>query len=450
MNIDLLSEIEKGQEDWAFHIGVQAYIWGYPIVECWNDRLKKSTYADDELNIDHPQPDTINTFRHVRSLSSYDSSEFINAATDFLYSTAVVNLREGPLLLTAPDFQGRWVGIQILDAYMETLANVGTRTFGNLLPTTFLTNHQSLINAPKDTTVVKSDLDYIYIVVRISTDPHEDITQVHALQNNIKLKKIFISKSENNKHSFNHDPLVPANSTCPDELKFFQALGSVIKFAPPKPDEAMILTLLKEIGISLEDGFKYQDLSTGVLNGLSKSAPFAKSILERKLFEVGQNINGWGLLLDIGNYDKNYIIRALVAKHGIWANIPEESMYFIARTDSQGNLLHGRNSYQITFSQGAVPPVNAFWSISYYDENGCITKESKGKNSINSLYNDLHYHANGSVSIDISKKSPENNRLQNWLPAHEGFFNLTLRCYDPKPELLNLEYLVPAINKISS
>lgn len=446
MNIDLLKEVEQGQEDWAFNIGVQAYIWGYPIVECWKDRQKKTREIINNIGKHDSTSNTINKFRHVRKLSTHESSEFVNAATDFLYSTAVVDLSNGPIKLNAGNFGDRWYGIQILDAYMETLANYGMRTVGQQIPSIILTNNSKRPDFADDVVVIESEINYIYIVVRIAVDPNNNLTEAHALQDSLSLRVLNAS----NEHTESAQPItIPESlefdSGCPSSLAFFQELATVIKFVPPKEDEGMLLALLKEIGIDGENVFNYQSLSQGIKNGLSKAVPFANSILDRKLFEVGKNINGWGTLLDIGKYDKNYINRALVAKHGIWANVPEESIYFIARTDNQGGRLHGNNQYKITFQADSLPPVNAFWSISYYDESGRITKECNGKNAINPLHNKLQENPDGSISIFISKYPPEEKFVENWLPSHDGFFNLNFRCYNPQEEILNLSYQVPFI-----
>ena len=455
MNIDLIKEVEKGQQDWAFTIGVQAYIWGYPIVECWKDRLKKSWTSVNLENGSSEMVSNVNNFRHVRDLSSYDSSEFVNSASDFLYSTAVIDLSDGPLILNAPNFDSRWYGIQVLDAYMETLANFGTRTVGSEMTPVILCNQSQRKKLSKDDLVVVSEINYLYIVVRVCAGPEENLTDIHDLQNKITLSEL--NRSSNGEPTYNvgsHDltlkPLVSASSDCPDALSFFEELASVIKFVPPKLDEGLLLGIFQEIGISLEKGFDYHSLPRGVKAGLAQAVPFAESILERKIFEVGQNINGWGFVQNIGNYDKNYIIRALVAKHGIWANVAEESVYYIARTDSDGNVLHGNNDYEITFHDGNLPPVNAFWSISYYDENGNIVKESNGKSAINSLYNNLYVNDDGSIKIIIAKKAPENHMKNNWLPSHAGMFNLNFRCYNPQQAILEQDYSVPFIQNTRS
>ena len=448
MDTHLLAEVQQGQEDWAFHIGAQAYIWGLPIVECWKDRLSKSrsgTLSDTGADTDY----VTNIFRHARHLASSEQSEFVNSATDFIYSTAVIDLSTGPLLLTAPDFQHRWYGIQVLDAYMETLANLGTRTYGRQLPPVIMSKGEYKGKLPEGATLIQSDIDYVFIVARIAVDPNEELAPVHALQDALRLEMCSTQQT-----NFYHDnsavidarfELDDYSGDCPAEIKFFHQLGKALKFVPPKSNENMLLGLLNEIGISTERGLDIQQLTPSMVKGLQKAIPFAQSILDRQIYSVGKNINGWGILFDIGNYGSNYINRALVAQHGIWANIPEESMYFMAHTDCEGQLLHGKQNYRIHFPAGQTPPVDAFWSISYYDQHGRITTASHGNNAVNSLYSPLYYNKDGSLDIIISQRAPEPERRGNWLAAHDGLFKLNLRCYNPKRALLQLDYQVPPI-----
>ena len=52
------------------------------------------------------------------------------------------------------------------------------------------------------------------------------------------------------------------------------------------------------------------------------------------------------------------------AKHGMFAHLPEEAVYFI----SSGDASNGQ-AYTLHFEADQFPPVGAFWSLTmYYDE----------------------------------------------------------------------------------
>lgn len=450
--------VARGQEDWAFSVGIQAYIWGLPIIKCWNDRLEKMRVPVTKHSA-NTDLFSVNDFRHDRSLASGDTTEFVNAATDFLYSLAVIDLTNGPLHLTSPDFQGRWYGLQLLDPYMNTVANFGTRQFGDQLPSIIMKTDGQEITSSGKHHIVHGESPYLYIVGRIGADINEDLSAVHSLQDGLTLERFTGDSPLTVPAKDSWLPLNPTDSACPPELSFFESLGQVLKLVPPKDSEMALESLFKDIGLSVKNGFEYSTLSEPIKIGLAKSVTFAQAILDSKIYEVGEFINGWSLVRDIGEYQGDYLVRALVSLHGIWANVPEESLYFMARTDSEGNLLNGNNSYEIRFPKEALPPVDAFWSICYYDDDGRLVQNSENKHGINSLYSHLLSNEDGSTSVligpelsqsDLGHVQPNQSTMrENWLPSHNGNFNLNLRCYSPKEKLLSGEYQLPAIVKLT-
>jgi hypothetical protein len=60
-------------------------------------------------------------------------------------------------------------------------------------------------------------------------------------------------------------------------------------------------------------------------------------------------------------------MHAALAKFGLFANSPEEAVYPTAFTDSQGQELTRENKYIIHFDKGQTPPVDAFWSLTMYN-----------------------------------------------------------------------------------
>ena len=59
----------------------------------------------------------------------------------------------------------------------------------------------------------------------------------------------------------------------------------------------------------------------------------------------------------------------------------------------------------------------------------------------------LERNPNGSIDIYIQNSPPTQHR-SNWLPAPEGDFNLLLRMYQPKAEVLNGTYEVPGVRRV--
>jgi hypothetical protein len=52
-----------------------------------------------------------------------------------------------------------------------------------------------------------------------------------------------------------------------------------------------------------------------------------------------------------------------------------------------------------------------------------------------------------SVTIHIQRDAPDTAKQLNWLPTPEGRFRPLMRMYQPRPEILNGDYTLPAITK---
>jgi hypothetical protein len=53
---------------------------------------------------------------------------------------------------------------------------------------------------------------------------------------------------------------------------------------------------------------------------------------------------------------------------GIYGNSKQEAMYPVYYVDAAKQKLDGANRYTVRFAPGQLPPVNAFWSLTMYDE----------------------------------------------------------------------------------
>ena len=187
--------------------------------------------------------------------------------------------------------------------------------------------------------------------------------------------------------------------------RFFEELGAVLTRITPRRGEEMLAGLYEEIGLSPTSGFDIRSVGPGVVRGLGDALPFAMGVLERKKFEVGTRVNGWTQASRIGNYGCDYISRALVAKHGIWANVPDESVYLMTMTDAELSPLHGNNEYEIRFTPDLLPPVEAFWSLSYYDAAGNMVDAPAGRTTLSSHGTPLSRQDDGTLVVRIGTRA---------------------------------------------
>jgi hypothetical protein len=59
----------------------------------------------------------------------------------------------------------------------------------------------------------------------------------------------------------------------------------------------------------------------------------------------------------------------------------------------------------------------------------------------------LKYDDDGSVTLYLGANSPGEDKEANWLPAPHGQFRPVLRMYQPRSEILEGNYTLPAIKR---
>ena len=129
---------------------------------------------------------------------------------------------------------------------------------------------------------------------------------------------------------------------------------------------------------------------------------------------VGATINGWQIGAAAGNrafFDGDWALRAAGAKLGIYGNSSEEAAYPFTRADVNGVPLDGsQHAYTLTFPAGAMPPVNAFWSVTMYDGTTQLLIDNPiDRYLINApMLDDLKKNPDGSLTIYIQHENPGN------------------------------------------
>jgi hypothetical protein len=59
----------------------------------------------------------------------------------------------------------------------------------------------------------------------------------------------------------------------------------------------------------------------------------------------------------------------------------------------------------------------------------------------------FQYNSDGSLDLYFQNESPGKDMEANWLPAPKGAFNLTMRLYSPKTEVMTGKWNPPAVTK---
>jgi hypothetical protein len=170
--------------------------------------------------------------------------------------------------------------------------------------------------------------------------------------------------------------------------------------------------------------------------GVAATQPLMTWLMDRAAMKNG----AWRTSATTGSADANLYERAAVAVAGLYALAKEETVYYTAFSDSAGALLDGRCDYVV---QGRDLPAR-WWSLTMYGADHYLVPNAPRIYSRHA--SNLALDADGRYDVQVSARE----QAHNWLPAPEhGAFSLTLRLYNPAPEvyesLATIE--LPAITK---
>jgi hypothetical protein len=102
----------------------------------------------------------------------------------------------------------------------------------------------------------------------------------------------------------------------------------------------------------------------------------------------------------------------------------------------------------LKFEKNQIPKVDAFWSITLYDNNFNLAQTSAGKYAIRDIDPNIKYGKDGSLTIYLQRE-PVTEPGVNWLPTPEGMdFNLFFRAYLPDQAFIDQTYVPPAIELV--
>jgi hypothetical protein len=203
--------------------------------------------------------------------------------------------------------------------------------------------------------------------------------------------------------------------------------------APPAAEDATIIARMAKIGIVPGQKFDITRLDSATQSALKNIPKAATAKIIAQQSESGFVRNGWRIPGAAGTYGTNYLGRALIAAFGWPANLPQDAIYPYTMEDGTGRTLSGANRYTLTFLKGRTPPVDGFWSITmYFNDGGWWFYPNPLNKFTVSLRDKPTFNADGSLTLYFQNESPGKDKEANWLPAPKGDFILTMRMYWPK------------------
>jgi len=436
----------------AREIGIEAYHYLYSLVTMEVTR-RVSVNVDERKK---PGFGRAGVFHHLRSYPSAEFREVVRPNFDTLYSMAWFNVSKEPYIVSVPDTGGRYYVLPVYDMWTDVFASPGSRTTGTKAGNFAIVSRGWHGRLPDGVERIEAPTDTCWIIIRTQTNGPDDYAAVHAVQDGYRLTPL----SRWGKPPVQPEQAIDATvdtRTPPLEqvnamsaARFFGLAADILKHERPHAADWPVLARMRRIGFIPGQPFDLDKAPDTVRTALQAVPEEARKRMIEKLPTMARVVNGWQMNTDnMGVYGNYYLKRAIVAMVGLGANLPEDAVYPLNVSASDGKPMHGDKRYVLHFTREELPPADAFWSLTMYDAKGFQVANPINRYAIGDR-DGLRYNADGSLDLYIQHDSPGAARESNWLPAPDGPLGITMRLYAPRPEALDGRWVPPAVRVTAS
>ena len=445
----LTSHAESISPEEAHAIGIEAYLYFYPLVTMDITR-KQLTNVERAEGISAP----MNTFANIPAYPTADMKVVVRPNFDTLYSSGWLDLTREPVVASVPDTGGRYYLFPMLDMWTDVFASPGWRTTGTQAANFLVTPPGWTGSVPDGMQQIKAPTPYVWIIGRTKTDGPPDYDAVRKIQAGYKITPLSRWGKTAEAVNASVDPSVDMKTppkiqvdTIPAD-KYFAYAADLLKLHPPHITDEPIIARMKRIGIEAGKSFDMGKMDPAVKQAVAKTPADAQALMKWKVPTLARVVNYWSMNTDtMGVYGNYYLKRAMVTQIGLGANLPEDAIYPFNLGDETGQSLTGANKYVLHFDKSQLPPVGGFWSVTLYDSEGFQVANTLNRFAVSS-WMPFKYNADGSLDLYFQNESPGAGKEANWLPAPKGAFTLTMRLYAPKEDALTGKWNPPPVTKV--
>lgn len=397
-----------------------AYRFGFPIYQMMFTRAQTAARLPKGLN-------GVNMLFHRPTLADAGARDVTTPNNDTLYSTAWLDLSDGPVTLTMPALPRRYHSVAMMSLFSDVFAVLGTRANAGRGGKFWIVGPGWNGVPPADTQLVRAPTNDVWLLVRTLVDGPADLAAARAAQRGFTLEGPRPDR-----------PFMAVASDPRDPGIFLAVVNEALARGPVAPAERRQMRRLAAAGI----GTPFAALKPAMQAAWRANIAAFYDELRGGLGKGKETVNGWSYPPpDIGTAEADPLTRARVALGGLGALPRNEAMYLTSET------LDGNRDWRLRLP--ANVPVEAFWSLSMYeiaaDGRLFFTANPIDRFAIGDRTPGLKRNEDGTLDILISARRPADTA--NWLPAPAGPFRMTFRGYLPGPALLGGTFHLPAVEE---
>ena len=431
-------------------IAKEAYVFGFPMVD--NLRVQYA-YFTDKSSPEYKAP--YNTLFNIPRVFTPEDKAIQTPNSDTPYSWIGLDFRAEPMVFSVPKIsKDRYWSLQLIDLYTHNFDYLGTRATGNDGGSFMIAGPSWRGETPKGITkVIRCETSLASAQFRTQLFNAGDLDNVIRIQKQYLVQPLsaFLGQPAPKAGPAIDFPKPLTPQTQKTSLEFFNLLSFGLQFCPVHPSEKEIMARLAKIGVG--DGMFFradkldEDIKQAIEGGMADAWVEFGNL--KKRVEAGEITSG-DILGTRGFLKNNYGFRMLAAGLGIYGNTKQEAMYPAYYVDGDGKPLNGANRYTLRFAPGQLPPVEAFWSLTMYEQPASLlVANSINRYLLNStMLEQFTKDTDGGLTLLVQQDSPGKEKAANWLPTPAGPFSVIMRLYVPKAEALNGTWKNPPLHVV--
>lgn len=391
---------------------------------------------------------TLNHFAHSRAVAGPEDKWANAPLVDGLYSTAWIDLAQGPVFIDTPDTGNRYYVLTLIDFYSNTFSYTGTRTTGNHAQHQLLVGPNWKGQAPAGVPVIRATTNDVYVNLRVQTSGPADQAAANAVQDGFTITPAPGATT---------GAAVSRIQPGAGPENYLAAVNQMLSLDPPPAYDDSLIKQYRKAGICGEK-CDFDKLPKPTQQTWQQLYPSLGQYMAQYAAATAQ-AKGWldysppGSLLGTTE-QRDYARRALSigSGTGMLGLRREEADYWITFTDGNGQYMTGDKNYTLRLPQGGIP-AKAFWSITLYEVGQAgqfLTPNPINRYAISGDTPGMVPNSDGSIDVAIQSQEPQDGKQKaNWLPAPANgkAFILFARAYIPGPSVLSGDFTMPPVGR---
>src|SRR5712671_6722503 len=279
----------------AHAIALDAYIYFYPLLSM---DISRKTFTNVEPGKEFGKG-PMNMFTNIPAYPPADFKGVVRSNFDTLYSIAWLDLTKEAAVITAPDTNGRYYLLPMLDMWTDAFASPGWRTTGAKAGTFLVTppgwrpdlrdRFAEEFKLPQDTQRIEAPTPYVWVIGRTKTDGPADYAAVHKIQAGYKVALLSEFGKTPKPVEFKPDPSVDMKTPPKVQVDtmsagvYFAYAAELLKLHAPHVTDEPIIAQMKKIGIEPGKSFDIGKLDPAVQRALETAPQDAQKLMTWKL-----------------------------------------------------------------------------------------------------------------------------------------------------------------------